>query len=34
MTVFDSLSHAQQLPILLELAYRAMAHYKIGRAHV
>ena len=32
MTDFDSLSHAQQLPILLELAYRAMAHYNLPDA--
>ena len=32
MTDFDSLSHAQQLPILLDLAHRAMAHYNLPEA--
>ena len=32
MTDFDSLSHAQQLPILLDLAHRAMAHYSLPEA--
>ena len=32
MTDFDPLSHAQQLPILLDLAHRAMAHYNLPEA--